>query len=337
MTTAHVAPSGELNHATEVVGLVALWLLSRTPAAAPAGPVRPARAADRMSPGGRSRRRFGRLGALVALSFGFVVLFATPAFAHATLLQTTPSAGQVLTTSPKTIQLRFNESVEVDAGSVRVFDSKGNRVDTGGPSTSGQTVTVPVREKLADGSYVVTWRVVSADSHPVQGTFRVPGRDERQRDEPAGERPEGQAARRGDQRPRGRRALRRGPRRPLRGHRAAHRRRRVRHAGLAGVRRVAPYGAHHRDRLGRRRRRDGRRRPPAGALRGRASAGRRVQVGRVPRLPGLALRASGDPPAGVAAARHPGAPHAVPPGRDRRAAARAGGHPPRWCSRSGSC
>jgi copper transport protein len=124
-----------------------------------------------MSPGGRSRRRLGRLGALVALSSGFVVLFATPAFAHATLLQTTPSAGQVLTTSPKTIELRYNESVEVDAGSVRIFDSKGNRVDTAGPSTSGQTVTVPVREKLADGSYVVTWRVISADSHPVQGAF----------------------------------------------------------------------------------------------------------------------------------------------------------------------
>jgi copper transport protein len=117
----------------------------------------------------------GRLGrraaALLALSFGFVVLLATPAFAHATLLQTTPAAGQVLTTSPKTIQLRFNENVEVDAGSVRVFDEKSNRVDTSSPSTSGDTVTVDVREKLAGGSYVVTWRVISADSHPVQGAF----------------------------------------------------------------------------------------------------------------------------------------------------------------------
>jgi copper transport protein len=117
----------------------------------------------------------GRLGrraaALLALSIGFVVLLATPAFAHATLLQTTPAAGQVLATSPKTIQLRFNENVEVDAGSVRVYDRKSNRVDTSSPSTSGDTVTVAVRDKLADGSYVVTWRVISADSHPVQGAF----------------------------------------------------------------------------------------------------------------------------------------------------------------------
>ena len=34
VTTAHVPPSGELNHATEVVGLLSLWLLSRTPVAA---------------------------------------------------------------------------------------------------------------------------------------------------------------------------------------------------------------------------------------------------------------------------------------------------------------
>jgi predicted anti-sigma-YlaC factor YlaD len=33
VATAHVPPSGELNHATEVVGLVSLWLLSRTPIA----------------------------------------------------------------------------------------------------------------------------------------------------------------------------------------------------------------------------------------------------------------------------------------------------------------
>src|SRR5947209_3243567 len=122
-----------------------------------------------MSP--RSHRRLGRLAALLALSFGLVVLLATPAFAHATLLQTTPAASQVLTTSPKTIQLRFNEAVEVDAQSVRVFDQKSNRVDTGAPTTSGDSVDVEVRDKLGDGSYVVTWRVISADSHPVQGAF----------------------------------------------------------------------------------------------------------------------------------------------------------------------
>ncbi|HZP28341.1 MAG TPA: zf-HC2 domain-containing protein [Acidimicrobiia bacterium] len=45
VTTAHVPATGELNHATEVVGLVGLWLLSRTPVATrPAGrhPVRTA-------------------------------------------------------------------------------------------------------------------------------------------------------------------------------------------------------------------------------------------------------------------------------------------------------
>ena len=35
---------------------------------------------------------------------------------------------------------------------------------------SGRTVRMPV-PKLDNGSYVVTWRVVSADSHPIQGAF----------------------------------------------------------------------------------------------------------------------------------------------------------------------
>jgi predicted anti-sigma-YlaC factor YlaD len=41
VTTAHVPPSGELDHATEVVGLVSLWLLSRSPVAARGRGVRP--------------------------------------------------------------------------------------------------------------------------------------------------------------------------------------------------------------------------------------------------------------------------------------------------------
>jgi copper transport protein len=116
--------------------------------------------------------RAARFGALVVLTIGFVGLMATPAFAHAVILQTTPNAGQVLTTSPKTITLRYNESVEADLGSVRVFDQNGNRVDTGSPTKpSADVVSVAVRARLTDGSYVVTWRVISADTHPVQGAF----------------------------------------------------------------------------------------------------------------------------------------------------------------------
>lgn len=117
------------------------------------------------------RRGLVRLAALGGLSVAFVVMLATPAFAHAVLLQTVPGEGAVLTTPPESVSLRFSEQVTVTPGSVRVFDTKGNRVDTGTISTTGDTVQADIRPHLPDGAYVVTWRVISADTHPVEGAF----------------------------------------------------------------------------------------------------------------------------------------------------------------------
>src|ERR1039457_2695766 len=115
-------------------------------------------------------RVVGRTTALAALAAGFVVLLAPPAFAHAVLLQTTPGEGAVLTTPPKTVSLTYDEQVSVDPGSIRVYDTNGNRVDTGSiAKASADVVSVGVHPHLANGAYVVTWRVISADTHPVQG------------------------------------------------------------------------------------------------------------------------------------------------------------------------
>ena len=120
----------------------------------------------------RSPRVVGRTAALAALAAGFVVLLATPAFAHAVLLQTTPGEGAVLITPPKTVSLTYDEQVSVAPGSIRVYDTNGNRVDTGSiAKASADVVSVGVHPHLANGAYVVTWRVISADTHPVQGAF----------------------------------------------------------------------------------------------------------------------------------------------------------------------
>ncbi len=113
-----------------------------------------------------------RAAALAALVVGVVVVLATPAFAHAVLLQTTPGEGAVLTTPPKTVSLRYDEQISVDPGSIRVYDAHGSRVDTGSiTKPSPDVAAVAVHPHLADGAYVVTWRVISADTHPVQGAF----------------------------------------------------------------------------------------------------------------------------------------------------------------------
>ena len=118
-----------------------------------------------------------RLLALGALVVALVVAAAAPASAHATLLTTEPQNGGVYDTSPSQVKLRFSEPVEVSLGGIRVFSSDRDRVVTGSPEHPDGTqseVAVPL-PKLENGTYVVTWRVISADSHPVEGayTFQV--------------------------------------------------------------------------------------------------------------------------------------------------------------------
>jgi copper transport protein len=102
-----------------------------------------------------------------------VVLFPSPASAHATLVSTDPGSGQVVDTPPKAITLRFNESVQILPAAIRLYDSRGDRVDVGQaehPDGKSDEVRSSV-PKLKNGTYVVTWRVVSADAHPVRASF----------------------------------------------------------------------------------------------------------------------------------------------------------------------
>ena len=105
-----------------------------------------------------------------------VLLRASPAMAHAQIEGTTPEAGAQLDEGPGEVVLRFAEGVRPVPGGLRVLAEDGTRVDEARPRSSGGTVTL-VLPPLADGAYVVSWRVVSADGHPVRGafTFRVGG------------------------------------------------------------------------------------------------------------------------------------------------------------------
>ena len=111
-----------------------------------------------------------RAAAVLLVAAVSVVLLASPASAHATLLQSDPAPGAVLARSPSAIALRFDSPVSAALGAVRVYDRGGSRVDTGGTEVRGPVVRLRV-SGLAKGSYVVTWRVTSADTHPVAGAF----------------------------------------------------------------------------------------------------------------------------------------------------------------------
>ena len=93
--------------------------------------------------------------------------------AHAELLTSDPQPGAVLDAGPARVTLTFNEPVEISLGAIRVFDGTGRSIDIGAarhPGGRGAAVEVDL-PKLSDGSYVVDWRVVSSDSHPVHAAF----------------------------------------------------------------------------------------------------------------------------------------------------------------------
>jgi copper transport protein len=108
----------------------------------------------------------------IVLVLGLLAATAGPASAHAVLLRTDPSPQTTVKTPPAAVRLDFSEAVEVAFGAVRVFDVDGKRVDKGKIQTASGRRQVIVPAGLPGGTYTVTWRVVSADGHPVHGGFQ---------------------------------------------------------------------------------------------------------------------------------------------------------------------
>lgn len=116
--------------------------------------------------------RTRRLGALALLAWAWLTLFAVPASAHASLSSTAPADGAQLDAAPSEVVLTFTEPVEVPPAGVRVFDASGARVDTGAVRhLDPSTVSAGLEAGLGDGSYIVTWRAVSEDGHPIRGAL----------------------------------------------------------------------------------------------------------------------------------------------------------------------
>ncbi|MGH9298882.1 MAG: copper resistance CopC family protein, partial [Acidimicrobiales bacterium] len=124
--------------------------------------------------GGRCMRWAGRIAGTLLLAGVIVILDAGIASAHAQLETTQPVEGAVLSSSPARVVMHFDQAVEIDLGSVRVIGPGDRRVDEGGtyhPNGQASSIAVNLPPRLSNGTYIVAWRVISADSHPVHGAF----------------------------------------------------------------------------------------------------------------------------------------------------------------------
>ncbi|MEV6317904.1 copper resistance protein CopC [Streptomyces sp. NPDC051776] len=111
---------------------------------------------------------------VAALLTGALLGSGTPASAHAVLKSSDPREGTVLKTAPDEVTVTFDESVALAEDSLRVLAPDNRPVTAGDPRHMGgkaDTVGVPLADGLKEGTYTVTWRVVSADSHAISGAF----------------------------------------------------------------------------------------------------------------------------------------------------------------------
>jgi copper transport protein len=115
-----------------------------------------------------------RLIAAVLGALSLVVALPAAASAHAYLIRTTPVASGVLNAPPQTVALTYDEAVEPRFAIVSVTSAAGTEETTGPVARSPSdpdTLVVPLRPGLAEGWYLVYWRAISVDGHPVQGAF----------------------------------------------------------------------------------------------------------------------------------------------------------------------
>lgn len=115
-----------------------------------------------------------------------MVLPVTPAAAHARLTGSNPQAGSTVSAALPVVTLTFSGPVKPDLTTIVVAGPDGANQSTGTPTLADVTLTQPVNA-LPPGRITVTWRTVSADGHPINGSFDFTNAAPAASSSPAGE------------------------------------------------------------------------------------------------------------------------------------------------------
>lgn len=113
------------------------------------------------------------LGALI-IGGMLALIPGSPAQAHAVVTGTSPAANEVVEEDPEAIHVQFNETVQPIEAAIGVVGPDNEIADVPSDDYSdddGTAIHIPLEDDLSDGTYLVSYRVVSDDGHPIAGTF----------------------------------------------------------------------------------------------------------------------------------------------------------------------
>lgn len=109
---------------------------------------------------------------LIALLMLLAALFPVRVWAHASLVTAIPEPNSHVTDPPSVISLTFDERLDGGLFYINVFDSKGNSVTKQEATMSVDHTMIQLElPKLTQGAYLVSYHVISADGHPVGGSY----------------------------------------------------------------------------------------------------------------------------------------------------------------------
>jgi methionine-rich copper-binding protein CopC len=112
------------------------------------------------------------------LIFAFLSFSFAPAAAHTSVVKTVPEYKSTLSEMPPSISIEFTDVLmtlgEKKVNSIELTSPDGSPVAIESTSIDQRTLTVQLPEQsFQDGTYLVSYRVVSADGHSISGSYEL--------------------------------------------------------------------------------------------------------------------------------------------------------------------
>ncbi|GAA1110103.1 copper resistance CopC family protein [Arthrobacter flavus] len=111
------------------------------------------------------------LAAMLLVALMTILGSAPAANAHDEMTGSTPASGASVEMLPEVVELTFSNVPSGIGSEVEVLDANGENWAEGDVTIIDRVASQPLRSDAPAGEYTVNWRVVSSDSHPIEGTF----------------------------------------------------------------------------------------------------------------------------------------------------------------------